>query len=333
MTLTQTLPEHQISEDRISEHQISEPPADASFDEHIFRWRTALRDRLLNLRVLPTSEPRGGGSLQARDLGDLLITDWHVRNMTAERGTTMAAQEAESLLLFMVTTGRQIIQTPNETAVLRPGSLLLMTTRTCGKVAVPGELAKRTVRIPLTALTPYDTGVGIPDFLLLDASQNPLARLAQDFLTGVRTQLQQMSPIDIEGARNALLVLIAGMIRANHAADVSETDFLPFLRRQLESWISDHLTDGAIRVSDLAAAHNVAPRTVHRAFATTGDTMGAVVRAHRLAAARNDLVHTAASIAAIAHRWGFCDASHLGREFRREFSMSPGDYRAAHGIA
>jgi AraC-like DNA-binding protein len=44
-------------------------------------------------------------------------------------------------------------------------------------------------------------------------------------------------------------------------------------------------------------------------------------------------VHTASSSAAIAHRWGFCDASHLGREFRREFSMSPGDYRAAHGIA
>jgi len=57
------------------------------------------------------------------------------------------------------------------------------------------------------------------------------------------------------------------------------------------------------------------------------------VRTHRLAAARKDLVHTSSSIAAIAHRWGFCDASHLGREFRREFSMSPGDYRAVHGIA
>jgi len=323
VTLTQTIPEHQISK----------PLVDVSFDEHVFRWRTALRDRLLNLRLLPTNEARCGGSHRARDVGDLLITDWRCRNMAGERGTTMAAQEAESLLLFMVTTGRQIIQTPNETAVLRPGALLLMTTRTSGTVAIPGELAKRTVRIPLTALTPYDTGAGIPDFLFLETADNPLARLTQDFLSGVDAQLGQMSAIDIEGARNALLVLIAGMIRANHAADVSETQFLPFLRRQLESWIADHLSEGAIRVGDLATAHNVAPRTVHRAFAATGDTMGAVVRAHRLAAARNDLVHTAASIAAIAHRWGFCDASHLGREFRREFSMSPGDYRAAHGIA
>jgi transcriptional regulator GlxA family with amidase domain len=42
-------------------------------------------------------------------------------------------------------------------------------------------------------------------------------------------------------------------------------------------------------------------------------------------------VNTNLSIAAIAHRWGFCDASHLGREFRRHFSLSPGDYREAHG--
>ncbi|HSV41607.1 MAG TPA: AraC family transcriptional regulator [Nocardioidaceae bacterium] len=317
MTLTQIIPE---------------PLADVSFDEHVFRWRAALGHRLLNLRLRPTDR-RSFASHEARDLGDLLITDWRCRNLEGERGATMAAQETESLLLFMVTTGRQIIQTPLATAVLRPGAILLMTTRTCGKIAIPGELAKRTVRIPLTALAPYDTGVGVPDFLFLDTADNPLARLTQDFLGGVDVQLGRMSPIDIEGARNALLVLIAGMIRANHTSDVTETEFLPFLRKQLENWIADHLAEGAIRVGDLAAAHNVAPRTIHRAFAATGDTMGAVVRAHRLAAARNDLVRTSAPIAAVAHRWGFCDASHLGREFRREFSMSPGDYRAAHGIA
>ena len=306
---------------------------DISPEEHDFRWRTAVSDRLVGLKLEPTNRIQRYGSHEARDIGDLLITDWRCPDLEGVRGKTMAAQEAESLVLFMVTTGRQIVQTPDETVVLRPGVLLLMSTRATGSFAIPGKVRKRTVRVPLTALAPYDTGAGVPDFLCLDTSANPLARLTQDFLSGVDAQLGQMSSLDAEGARNALLVLIAGMIRSSHAPDVSETDFLPFLRQELEKWIAAHLTDGAIRVRDLAAAHNVAPRTVHRAFAATGDTMGALVRAHRLAAARNDLVHTAASVAAIAHRWGFCDASHLGREFRREFSMSPGDYRAAHGIA
>lgn len=306
---------------------------DISPEERSFRWRTAVSDRLLGLKLKPTTRIQGDGSHRARDIGDLLITDWRCPELEGVRGKAMAAQEAESLVLFMVTTGRQIVQTPDETVVLRPGALLLMSTRATGSFVIPGKVRKRTVRVPLTALAPYDTGSGVPDFLCLDTSANPLARLTQDFLSGVDAQLGQMSSLDVEGARNALLVLIAGMIRSSHAPDVSETDFLPFLRQELENWIAAHLTEGAIRVRDLAVAHNVAPRTVHRAFASTGDTMRAVVRAHRLAAARNDLVHTAASVAAIAHRWGFCDASHLGREFRREFSMSPGDYRAAHGIA
>jgi len=309
-----------------------EPVSKASSDDLEF-LRTAINDRVATMDVRATGRVPARGSLVARDLGDLLITDWNSPDTEGVRGRTMAKKDAEALLVFTVTTGRQIIQTPDKTVVLHPGSLLVMSTRTTGRFVVPETLSKRTLRIPMTALAPYDTGPGIPDFLCLETADHPLARLTQDFLTGVDGQLDQMSATDVEGARNALLVLVSGMIRSTHAPDVGETDFLPFLRQALEDWIVNHLTDGAIRVGDLAAAHNVAPRTVHRAFAAAGETMGSVVRAHRLAAARNDLVHTAASIAAIAHRWGFCDASHLGREFRREFTMSPGDYRAAHGIA
>jgi AraC-like DNA-binding protein len=165
----------------------------------------------------------------------------------------------------------------------------------------------------------------------MDTAENPLATILQNFLIGIDRQFGRMSSVEIEAARNALLTLIAGMIRTTKLPDVGDGDLLPLLRRQLETWIVNHLSAGAIRVQDLADAHNVAPRTVHRAFEATGDTVGAVVRKHRLAAARDDLVNTNLSIAAIAHRWGFCDASHLGREFRRQMSLSPGDYREAHG--
>jgi AraC family transcriptional activator of tynA and feaB len=310
-----------------------EPVQDTMVGETEFQWRTAVRERLATMELRRTGRNPGRPTMTARDLGDLLITDWQSPEVEAVRQPAMTRQDADALVLFTVTTGRQIVQMQEETVVLRPGSILVMSTRISGRIVVPEGLSKRTVRVPLTALAPYDTGPGAPDFLCLDTLRNPLARLAKDFMMGIDAQLDDMSPIDVEGARNALLVLIAGMIRATHRSDANETDFLPFLRRALEEWIVSHLTSGAIRVNDLAAAHNVAPRTVHRAFAATGDTMGSVVRAHRLAAARNDLVHTSASIGAIAHRWGFCDASHLGREFRREFGMSPGDYRSAHGIA
>ena len=274
-----------------------------------------------------------GGVLDVRDIGDLCITDWRSPELEGSRAPLARGEDAGLLVLCTLSTQRQITGALQETGVRRPDAVLVACTRPAGNVDLRGTPTRRTVRVPLAALAPYDTGQGVPDFLRLDSLSNPLARLTRDFLWDVDDQLNQMSPAEIECARTTLLVLIAGMIRATHVCDVSERGFLPFLRRSLEDWIVSHLAAGAMSVGDLAAAHNVAPRTVHRAFAATGDTMGSVVRAHRLAAARSDLVQTTSSIAAIAHRWGFCDASHLGREFRREFSMSPGEYRSAHGIA
>lgn len=313
--------------------QTSQHISAAGIEEHEHFWRTAVADRLA-IELRPTGRFQRFATVEHRDLGDLLITDWDCPDIEVTRPRGAAGRDAESLLLLTVIAGRQIIETPHETVVLRPGGMLLMSTRTIGKVVVPETLRKRTVRIPLTSLSPFDTGPGVPDCLFLDTELNPLAGLAHDYLVGVAArQIDHMSSAEVESARNGLLSLVAGMIRARQAPDLSETDFLPFLRRQLEAWIVDHLWSGAISVRELAAAHSVAPRTVHRAFATTGDTVGSVARAHRIAGARSDLVNTTLPITTIAHRWGFCDTSHMARQFRREFSMSPGDYRDSYSIA
>lgn len=301
-------------------------------EEVDFRWRLAIRDRLASMDLRTTGPVEFFGSVEQRDLGDLLITDWVCPQIEGIRGRNFARRDEDAILLFTASAGRQIMQTPEETVVLRPGTVLLMSTRTTGQFVIPERLTKRTVKVPMTALAPFDTGGRVPGCLLLETARSPLANLYQDFLVSMDRHVERMSAAEIEGTRNALLVLIAGLIRASHA-DVGDSDVLPLLRRQLEEWIVDHLADGAIRVADLAAAHNVAPRTVQRAFASTGDTVGSIIRTHRLAAARADLVKRNNSIAAIANRWGFCDASHFGREFRREFLLSPGDYREAHGFA
>ncbi|GGS24380.1 hypothetical protein GCM10010269_73900 [Streptomyces humidus] len=304
-------------------------PTAGEFD---FRWRLAVRDRLAGMDLHPTGAVDGFGRIEELDLGDLLVTDWVCPQVEGVRGSNLARHDDDALVLFAARAGEQIIETPDQSVILRPGTILIMSTRTTGRFVVPQHLAKRTVRVPMTALSPFDTGGGVPGCLLLETAQSPLAHLLQEFLMSMDRHVGAMSAAEVEVTRNALLVLIAGVIRASRS-DTGGSGFLQLLRRQLEAWIVDRLSDGPIRVADLAATHSIAPRTVHRAFASTGDTVGSVVRAHRLAAARGDLVNTNLSIAAIAYRWGFCDASHLGREFRREFSLSPGDYREAHGFA
>lgn len=303
----------------------------ATLDEQDFYWRAAVRDRIASMDLRRKEWVGSFGSFRVRDLGDLLITDWDCPQLEGVRGNSFARRDDDALLLFTASAGKQILECADQTVVLRPGAVVITSTRVTASFVIPDHLTKRTIRVPMTALSPFDMGSRVPECLLMDTADNPLAKILQDFLTGIDGQYGRMSSVEIEAARNALLTLIAGMIRTSQLPDMGDGDLLPLLRRQLETWIVNHLSAGAIKVQDLAAAHNVAPRTVHRAFEATRDTVGAVVRKHRLAAARNDLVNTNLSIAAIAHRWGFCDASHLGREFRRQMSVSPGDYREAHG--
>jgi AraC-like DNA-binding protein len=153
-----------------------------------------------------------------------------------------------------------------------------------------------------------------------------LVNIFHTFLDQVWTGLPDMTAAEREAARTALIALIAGIIRSD-GVGVNEQSALPALRAQLDRSIAERLQDGPIRLEDLAAEVRVSTRTIHRAFALTGDTMKSVVRAQRLAAVRQDLLNTNLTIARIAHRWNYYDASHLGREFREVFGLSAGEYR------
>jgi len=307
----------------------AEPP---TLEEIDFRWRRAVADRLVNVDLRRTGPVELFGSVQEKDLGDLLITDWVCPPVQGIRRNNLVRRDDDAVLIFTASAGRQIVETPAETVVLRPGTVLLMSSRTTAEFVIPQRLTKRTVKVPLAALAPFDTGGGAPSCLLLETARSPMANLLEDVLSNIDRHLGRMSAAEVEGTRNALLVLIAGLTRASRA-DLGDSTMLPLFRQQMEAWIVARLSGRAIRVADLAAAHGVAPRTVHRVFASTGDTVGSIVRKHRLAAARADLVNTKNPISAIAHRWGFSDTSHFGRQFRREFSSSPGGYRKAHGIS
>jgi AraC-like DNA-binding protein len=292
-------------------------------------WHVALRRRLVGLDVRSVASP---GSFREHDLGDLLVTDWQSPPIEAVRTTRMAEEDEDALIVMTAQAGELAVVLPERTAALRPGSVLLLRSRASGRVAVPRSVIKRSIRLPLHALTPFSGGCRIPDLLAMQADENPVSWLLLDFLAGVDQQQNRLDGAGVEATRRALLSLVAGIIQVSQSAAVPTSDLLSVLRQQMEKWIAEHLSDGVIRVRDLAAAYNVAPRTVHRAFASTGDTLGSVVRSQRIAAARNDLVNSTLSIASIAFRWGYCDASHFGREFRRATAMSPGDYREAFGV-
>jgi AraC-like DNA-binding protein len=92
-------------------------------------------------------------------------------------------------------------------------------------------------------------------------------------------------------------------------------------------YIDMHLSD-QIRIHDLSDLLNMSESAFLRAVkSATGETPHELVRRRRLEAARKLLREDILSLGQIASMTGFADQAHLSRTFKREFGVSPSQWR------
>lgn len=81
----------------------------------------------------------------------------------------------------------------------------------------------------------------------------------------------------------------------------------------------------------IAAAHGIALRTLYHVWSHPTLSPAQWILRERLEAARRDLALPGSrSVAAIARRWGFADATHFSRRFRGAYGISARDWRRLH---
>ena len=293
------------------------------------RWEQAMRERLCAMGIRLPSDDRGAGKVVSADLADLLLTDWDCPPMEGylSTSTLRGKPERDVVVVMAGHGGEEILSFGGSESAFGSGALLITSSESAGRggFIVKQRLRKRTLLVPRAALMAAGSGLKVHRSLALGPDR-PLVSIFHTFLEKVWKELPETTATEAEAARMALVALIAGIVRSE-GVGVSDQSALPALRAQLDRSIEERLKHGPVRLEDLAAAHRVSTRTIHRAFALTGDTMKSVVRAQRLAAVRQDLLNTNLTIARIAHRWNYYDASHLGKEFREVFGISAREYR------
>jgi AraC-like DNA-binding protein len=215
-------------------------------------------------------------------------------------------------------------------ATLTPGNLAVFDTTQRNHFIVPESLSLRGVLIPRAALDEVGGRSWMRDGVVLDPTA-PEIRLLTSHLAALSEVLPGPSSATMSAARMAALELFVGALRS-HSDVCSAASVRPALRSSIERYIDRHLLDGAVTPAAIAAAHWVSIRTVNRVFSATGQTVGEIVRARRLARARAEVTASDRSISVIAHRWGFSDTSHFSRTFKAHYGYSPTDYRNAYPL-
>ncbi|HET7207012.1 MAG TPA: transcriptional regulator FeaR [Terriglobales bacterium] len=105
----------------------------------------------------------------------------------------------------------------------------------------------------------------------------------------------------------------------------------PSLYARINSYIQGSLADPNLSPSRIAAEAGISVRHLHRLFARHGLTVSEYTRQKRLENCRvqlSDAHFIDHSITDIAFSWGFSDSAHFSRCFKRQFGLSPREFRS-----
>lgn len=156
-----------------------------------------------------------------------------------------------------------------------------------------------------------------------------LGGLARATLMTIARSVERFEDDDAIHARETLTGIVKHMVERNRLprADAA-ANLLP--DRRIRAFIDAHLADPDLGPAQIAAGCGISIRRLHRSFVDTEWSVCSWIREQRLAKCRQDLLDGGKddlSITQIAFRWGFNDAAHFSRAFRKAFYSSPRDVR------
>ncbi|OLT20876.1 hypothetical protein BJF78_34915 [Pseudonocardia sp. CNS-139] len=193
-----------------------------------------------------------------------------------------------------------------------------------GGIEIVEPFVKRTLVLPravMHATCPrlgnVDRGFRVPE--------SAAARLLTRYLDALVDELPLMDERTTEVAVDVVLDLLRAAVEPHMPA--ARAARREALRARARRYVRSNLRDPELGPVSIAAALAVSVRTLHGAFADSGESVAGLIRSARLARSREDLVRSSDTIAEIAYRWGFSEPTHFSHAFRREFGITPRDAR------
>jgi AraC-like DNA-binding protein len=298
-------------------------------------WGEILAETHLAFEVHATDHTpaRFQGAVTRRRIGDLMLVDCAASPFLGRRGravmSTHGAQEHhENVLGFQfVCRGVETVREGSRQLALEAGDVVLWDGVQPTQVEIVESFYKRTLLFPrdrVAAVCPRLEDLSAPPSL---ADSAP-ARLLVRYMNALALELPALEPAAGVAAANAALELLRAAVEPGVPSSRSATRAQ--MRAEVRRYVRSHLQDPNLGPASIARAYAMSVRALHALFEDADTSVAGLVRAERLARCLEDLQRcNGGSVTDIAFRWGFCDAAHFSRVFKRTYGATPTDVRHA----
>jgi AraC-like DNA-binding protein len=298
-------------------------------------WVEAISALFVPLECTPHHGAAFYGRLRAGALGPVQLCALEVSPHTVKRTPRLAANTAgDEYKLSLNLGGEALIVQDGRDAVLRPGDFAIYDcTRPYTLVANnPFRMLVCVLPRDIIGLSPERiaaaTATRIPGNGGIAWAMAPFLKRLADL--AIREEVPADEHRVVESVVDLVESLCAGVISEDvgpHAHSRAE------LLLRIRAYIDSHLGDPELTPTQIAAAHFVSKRYLHKLFEAEGVSVSRWIRERRLERCRRDLAEDQRreeTVTRIGMRWGLMDAGHFSRLFRDAYGCTPTEYRREH---
>ncbi|MFC8063888.1 helix-turn-helix domain-containing protein [Streptomyces sp. NPDC057293] len=251
--------------------------------------------------------------------------------VTVRRTERLARQDEEpAVFLGLQVAGTSLVVQNGRECVLKPGQLAVYESISPYTLLFDNGVDHHFLRFPRSSLA-------LPDRLLRETgavamgADNPVAPLAFGYFSqlAVTDALHQGRQAD--AVVEPSVELLRAVLTAQHGnSGRAKGPLEATLGLRITHFMRDHLADADLSAARIAAAHGISVRHLYAVLARSGISLGDWIRTRRLAECRRELAGPAGrrrTVAAVGRSWGFVNATHFSKVFKRTYGMSPREWR------
>lgn len=273
------------------------------------------------------STPNFVGTMTNRSLGSCSIHG--VKILTPHRAIRERADDDLCFANLQVSNQGARFNGNREVPMLQ-GSMLLYQGSEAYELDFDGASDSLVIAIPKSDLEKRVTNLQVHLDEAIDYDPVKITMLA-GLLNGVLSTSSDIRQSVQDGLSEAVLnMLVATLYDCDEAVQKTPTFGSAAILQRIKTYIHANLEDPNLNPVMTAESMGITVSYLHKIFLQNNTTLMQYVLAERLERCRKDIakVDRAGGISQIAYGWGFNDASHFSRSFRKRFGVSPREYRA-----
>ncbi|MFD4118658.1 helix-turn-helix domain-containing protein [Streptomyces niveus] len=264
-------------------------------------------------------------------VGPLKICSARATAVTLSRTERLARKDDEpAVTLGIQMAGSSMVVQNGRECLLEPGHCAVFESIAPYTLLYDEGVDHRFIRFPRAALA-------LPDRLLRDMTAvalgpgNPVASLAFTYFSQLAVTDELHRGGDADAVVEPSVELLRAALTTQHGnSGLAKAPLEATLGLRINQYIREHLADRDLSAARIAAAHGISVRHLYTVLSRSGISLGDWIRTRRLAECRRELAGPDGrlrTVAAIGRRWGFVDATHFSKVFKRTYGISPRAWR------